>query len=159
MRIIGSIFLILLVLSTTNLVYAQPLSSAELINNARQHDGKVVMYAGEVIGEVMLRGQNAWVNIKDGINAIGIWMDKELASEILNTGSYRAKGDWVVVTGIFNRSCPLHGGDLDIHAQELHRTIAGRATIEDLNTNKRNLALVLLGLLCLVLILRPSRRS
>jgi len=159
MKTTSSIFLILVVLTVTNPAWAQSVSSTELINNARHYDGKTVTYEGEVIGEVMLRGQYAWVNVNDGVNAIGIWMDKELARQIIYAGNYRAKGDWVAVTGVFNRSCPSHGGDLDIHAQELRRTIPGKIMQERFNTTKRNLAGVLLGLLCLVLILRPSKRT
>ena len=37
--------------------YAQPLvSSVELIEKAKELDGKEVIYEGEVIGEVMTRG-------------------------------------------------------------------------------------------------------
>lgn len=96
--------------------YAPPLSSTELINNAKEYDGKSVVYTGEVIGDVMVRGDFVWVNLNDGENAIGIWLDKETAKEIQFTGSYRAKGDRLEVTGVFHRACIQHGGDLDIHA-------------------------------------------
>jgi hypothetical protein len=138
---------------------AMAVSSAELINNARQYDGKTVTYEGEVIGEAMPRGGYAWLNVSDGLNAIGVWVKREMARDIAHTGSYRAKGDWVAVTGVFNRACPMHGGDLDIHAFELRRIGTGRIIKQRLNITKRNLSLVLLGLLCLVLILRPSKRS
>ena len=48
----------------------------------------MIVYAGEVIGDVMVRGDFVWVNINDGENAIGVWLDKELAREIQFTGSY-----------------------------------------------------------------------
>jgi hypothetical protein len=32
--------------------FAQPVSSMELINQAKEYDGKVVSYSGEVIGEI-----------------------------------------------------------------------------------------------------------
>lgn len=140
-------------------VNAAAVSSTELINNARQYDGKTVVYEGEVIGEVLLRGEHAWMNINDGLNAIGVWVKRDMARDITHSGSYRAKGDWVSVAGIFHRACPEHGGDLDIHATELRRIGAGRIIKQHLNITKRNLSLVLLGLLCLVLILRPSKRS
>ncbi len=158
MKIIASIFLILIISLAVSPLCAESLSSAELINNARQYDGKTVSYEGEVIGEVMLRGQYAWVSVNDGRAAISIWVDKESARQIIYAGDYRTKGDWVAVTGIFNRACPVHGGDLDIHAAQLRRSASGKVISERLNTNKRNLAGVLLGLLCLVLILRPSKR-
>ena len=134
--------------------YAQSISSTELINNAKEYDGKTVVYEGEVIGDIMVRGEFAWINVNDGQNAIGIWLDKNLPADILYTGSYKFKGDWVEVTGVFQRACLEHGGDLDIHAQTIRKIRQGRQILERLNTSKRNLGLVLLGVLCLVWILR-----
>jgi hypothetical protein len=143
--------------------YAQHISSTELINKAKEYDGKSVVYAGEVIGDVMERGDSVWVNLNDGENAIGIWLDKELAEEIKYTGSYQTKGDRLEVTGVFHRSCIQHGGDMDIHAQFLRKISPGELVKEQLHTGKRNLTIILLGILCLVLIFlrrrgsRPSR--
>ncbi len=137
--------------------YAQPISSTELINNAKLYDGKIVAYAGEAIGDIMARGDFAWVNLNDGQNAIGIWMSKALAANINYTGSYKSKGDLVEIVGVFNRACPQHGGDLDIHAQGLRKISPGRQVTEKLNVSKRNFTLVLLVILCLVLILRQLK--
>jgi len=137
--------------------YAQPISSAELINNAKQYDGKTVVYEGEVIGDIMVRGDYAWINVNDGQNAIGIWMSKNLVKDILYIGSYKSKGDWVEITGIFQRACLQHGGDLDIHAQAIRKVRQGRHVLERLNMGKRNLVFVLLGVLCLVWILKQLK--
>ncbi|MFA4842854.1 MAG: DNA-binding protein [Candidatus Omnitrophota bacterium] len=139
--------------------YAQAVSSTELINNAKQYDGRTITYAGEAIGEVMPRGDFAWVNISDGENAIGIWIHKELAKEINYAGTYKTKGDWVEVIGTFQQACPAHGGDLDIHAQALRKITPGRLVKERLNTDKRTLALVLLGVLALIWILSRLKRK
>ena len=96
---------------------AQAISSSDLINSAKQYDGQTVVYQGEVIGDVMVRGRFAWVNLNDGKNAIGIWVGKAVAAGIRYAGSYNLAGDFLEVTGIFYRSCPEHGGDLDIHAR------------------------------------------
>lgn len=138
--------------------FAQPISSTELINNAKQYDGKIVVYEGEAIGDVMMRGDFAWVNLNDGKGAIGIWMTKDLAKNIQYTGSYKTRGDWIEVTGVFQRACMQHGGDLDIHAQMIRKINSGRVLTEHLNLSKRNLALTLLGVLCLVLILRQFKK-
>jgi hypothetical protein len=138
--------------------FAQPLSSSELINNAKQFDGKIVVYEGEVIGDVMVRGNYAWINLNDGQNAIGIWIPASLGKEIVYTGSYKSKGDWIEITGIFHRACVVHGGDLDIHASALRKTSTGKPTIEPLNVAKRNQVLIGLGILCLILILRQLSR-
>jgi len=137
--------------------YAQSISSTELINNAKVYDGKVVAYEGEVIGDIMVRGEYAWINVNDGQNAIGIWMDKNLAKDISYAGSYKSKGDWLEITGIFQRACLQHGGDLDIHAQAIRKVRPGRQIIERLNISKRNLVFVLLGVLCLVWILKQLK--
>jgi len=139
--------------------YAQNISSTELINNAKEYDGKTIVYAGEVIGDVMVRGDFAWINLNDGQNAIGIWLDKNLAKEIKYTGSYQTKGDRLEITGVFHRSCIQHGGDMDIHAQDLRKISPGKLVKEQLHTVKRNFTIILLGILCLVLIFVRRRGS
>ena len=134
--------------------YTQSVSSTELINNAKLYDGKIVTYEGEVIGDIMVRGEYAWVNVNDGQNAIGIWLDNNLTKDISYTGSYKSRGDLVEISGVFQRACLEHGGDLDIHAQAFRKVRQGRLIIERLNISKRNLVFVLLGVLCLVWILK-----
>lgn len=137
-----------------SLSFAQSISSAELIKNAKQYDAKAVTYEGEVIGDVMIRGDYAWINVNDGVNAIGIWIAKDLTKGILYTGSYKTKGDWVEISGIFQRACPEHGGDLDIHAQSIGIIQPGRAVNIRLNPDKKNFVLVLLGIIFIIWILR-----
>jgi len=141
-----------------SLSFAQPISSTELINNAKLYDGKTVVYEGEVIGDIMQRGDYAWVNINDGQNAIGIWAVVPLVKAIVYTGSYKSKGDIVEIIGIFQRSCAEHGGDLDIHARLLRKISSGRTVVEKFNLGKRNTVLILAGFLCLILILRQLIR-
>jgi hypothetical protein len=139
--------------------YAQQISSTELINNAKEYDGKSVVYVGEAVGDVMARGDFAWVNINDGENAIGVWLSKELAGEIRFTGSYHAIGDEVEITGVFQRNCIQHGGDMDIHAKHIRRINPGRAVSEELDITKRNFAFILLVLLGVVLVFVRRRRT
>ena len=142
-----------LVFSFRLAVFAQTLSSSELINNAKQYDGKIVTYSGEVIGDVMLRGEFAWANINDGQNALGIWMDALLAKEIKFTGNYKTRGDNFEITGVFHRACLEHGGDLDIHTQSLRKLSNGRMVKENLNFDKVSLIFILLGALFFIWIL------
>lgn len=139
--------------------HAQPLSSVELIKNSRLYEGKTVVFAGEVIGDVMLRSDYAWVNLNDGTNAIGVWVERSLASQIHNSGSYKSRGDWIEVVGLFNRSCLQHGGDLDIHAQSLRKLSTGGLVIERFNLGKRNLTITLAALLSLVWILSLLKKK
>lgn len=146
-------FLVLSFFSFSVSSSAQTLSSTELINDAKQYDGKLVVYTGEVIGDVMLRGEFAWVNINDGDNALGVWMDASLAREIKFTGNYKSRGDSLEISGIFHRICLEHGGDMDIHAKSLRKIASGRLVNEKLNLDKRNLSIVLLGALLIIWIL------
>ncbi len=141
--------------------YAQSVSvsSSELVNNAKIYDGKTVVYTGEAIGDVMVRGEFAWVNVNDGENAIGIWLNKESAQKIKFTGSYHSKGDRLEITGIFHRNCTAHGGDLDIHAQETRTISNGNSIVEKLDTTLRNLVYAFLVVLLFVLIFVRYRKS
>ena len=156
--ILTPILLLAFSLLVSNFCFAQPVSSTELINNAKNYDGKTVAYSGEVIGDIMKRGEYAWVNVSDGQAALGIWLPKDLTRDILYSGSFKFSGDWIEVAGIFQRACPQHGGDLDIHAQALRRISSGKLRIERINTEKRNFIFILSGILCLVLILRQSKQ-
>jgi len=138
---------------------AQPISSSELIKNAKDYDGKTVLYGGEVIGDIMRRGDFAWINVNDGQNAIGVWIDASMLKEITYTGSYRSKGDVVDIAGEFHRACPEHGGDLDIHARALQKKIDGGMIVQKFNPDKRNLIIILLGLLATLWILSLLKRK
>lgn len=94
-------------------------TSTELIENSKKYDKKHVFYWGEAIGDVMIRGDHAWINVNDGANAMGIWVKKEEAKKIKHLGSYKYYGDTVRIMGTFNRACRQHGGDMDIHASKL----------------------------------------
>ncbi len=138
--------------------YAQALSSLELINNAKQYDGQTVTYRGEAVGDIMARGDHAWVNLNDGYIAIGVWVRKIELKDITYLGGYRAKGDVIEVTGIFNRSCPEHGGDLDIHAQEIKKVLSGEFSFKQLSIKKFYIGIFLtLALLSLYSINKFSR--
>lgn len=134
---------------------AQPtVSSTELIENAKELDGKEVAYQGEAIGEVMTRGNYSWVNLHDADNALGVWLPNNFLGLISFTGSYTARGDWLEVKGIFNRACAMHGGDLDIHAAHLAKIRDGRQVKHRLVTEKQRLSIILSGVLLCLLILQ-----
>ncbi|MDD5004926.1 MAG: DNA-binding protein [Candidatus Omnitrophica bacterium] len=138
--------------------FADTISSSELINNAKQYDGKNVTYEGEVIGDIMARGQYCWLNINDGQGAIGIWIEKDLVKDILYTGGYKSKGDVVAVNGIFHRACLQHGGDLDIHAVSIRKIVPGDDIEESLDSGKKNYVITLLAVLFFIWILSLLKR-
>ena len=145
-----------LLIHSSSLCYAQAFSSMELINNAKKYDGNTVVYKGEVIGDIMERREYAWINVNDGTIAIGIWIRKELIKDIVYTGSYKAKGDLVEITGKFNRSCIEHGGDLDIHAQAITKINQGKNISYSLNTKSINFSI---GLFCIIVLVGILRRK
>ncbi|MDD2690051.1 MAG: DNA-binding protein [Candidatus Omnitrophica bacterium] len=157
MKKVYSIFILCILFTVycplSTVCFAQALSSTELINNAKQLDGRTVVYEGEVIGDIMVRGNYAWLNVNDADNAIGIWMNAALIKDIVYSGSYKSAGDIVEIVGVFHRACPEHGGDLDIHAQGLRKISSGKLFKEKLNLGKRNYALVLFAILGLIWIL------
>ncbi len=137
--------LFLVIFSSVSLLFGEGnVSSGDLIRNSENYDGKVVTYEGEVIGDVMCRGEYGWINVSDGENALGIWCKREDLEKIKFAGSYETKGDEVRVSGIFNRSCTQHQGELDLHAQKLEVVESGREIIHPLNTKKAKLAGILL---------------
>lgn len=152
-------FLVLSFFSSPVLSVAQSISSSELINNAKQYDGKLITYSGEVIGDVMLRGEFAWVNINDGDNAVGVWMSAALAKEINFMGTYKSQGDILEITGTFHRVCLEHGGDLDIHAQALRKIGGGKIINHKLDFFKVKLIFILCGVLFLIWISSLFRRK
>ena len=108
-------------------------SSSQIIDDARLLDGKTIVYQGEIIGDIMVRGDHVWINVSDGVNAIGIWLTDEQAKDLTVAGRYNARGDIVRITGQFNRSCPEHGGDYDIHPTAVTIVEAGYPIVHPVN--------------------------
>lgn len=143
-----------LIYLSPSLGYAQPVSAAELMHNAREYDGKVIIFEGEVIGEVMHRHGGAWVNLRDRDYAIGVWMKPEHAALIEYAGSYKTIGDTLRIQGRFNHACIDHAGALDIHALSVEKISPGGLRQEQVNPQRLRNLFILAGVLCLILILR-----
>jgi hypothetical protein len=146
--------LCMLLAITCGYCYAQDPTSLDLINNAKQNDNKPVTYKGEAIGDIMIRGDHAWVHVNDGIIAIGIWAPNTMIGDIRYVGDYQTKGDVVEVTGTFHRSCPEHGGDLDIHASEIKKITSGSLMSHPVGRNKIRIGAYSLMLLTLIIALK-----
>lgn len=105
---------------------AGPVPCAELVDRGRDFDGREILFEGEAIGDPMRRGDHAWVNILDSSGALGAWLPSELLGRITRYGSYRGKGDVLLVRGVFHRACPDHGGDMDIHVEAILAVTPGQ---------------------------------
>jgi len=108
----------------------------DLIEKAKELDGQEVTIQGEVIGERMDRGSYSWVNINDGTNAIGIWINKSEAVKISHYGNYKYKGDTVKITGTFHRACTEHGGEADLHNKSITIVEDGHPVKEQISSAK-----------------------
>ncbi len=135
--------LILLLAFASTCLFGQ-VGSAGLIERARELDGREVVFVGEAIGEAMRRGDHVWLNLLESGGAIGIWVRRADMPAIRYFGSASARGDTLRVRGIFHRSCPEHGGDLDIHALGLEVVAQGELKRETLHAGRMALAAGLL---------------
>jgi hypothetical protein len=121
----GAIFILMVSccafpVSAREIQQKETVASTELIENAREYDNTVIEFKGEVIGDVLKRGSNVWVNISDADNsAIGVYMSADAAKKISVLGHYGTQGDIVLITGTFHMACADHGGDMDIHADQV----------------------------------------
>lgn len=127
-----------------NWSFASTVSGNELVENAKQYNGKLIEYEGEVIGDIMKRGDHAWLNVNDGQRAIGIWASEKQINDIKYLGDYNHIGDKIMVTGFFQRACGQHGGDLDIHALKLIILEQGHEVKHPVSQWKITLAIILL---------------
>ena len=112
-------YILIVAIALTLTLPVLAVSGNELVENANMLDGQIVLFEGEVIGDIMNRGDHAWLNVNDGTRAIGIWAKKDQLNNIDRIGDYFNKGCVIKVVGVFHRACPQHGGDLDIHAEEI----------------------------------------
>lgn len=97
-------------------VDAEEYTLNDLIEKGKELNGKQVVISGEAIGEPLNRGENTWVNINDKTNAMGVYMNTNYSNKIITYGGFNKIGDIIKVSGVFNRACEEHGGDMDIHA-------------------------------------------
>jgi len=132
----------------------------ELISGKQLYNNLVVQFQGEAVGQRLSKTSNVWVNLldKEG-NAIGAYMSKEFSDQIQHYGTYKTRGDQVLIEGIYHTKCEEHGGDTDIHVQKLEILQIGSARDPD----KMNMSLVIgcciLFFVILYLFYRKKKKS
>lgn len=114
-----SLILVLLFMVFALPIHASSWSINELVENADMLDGVVVTIEAEAIGEVLERGEFAWVNINDGTNAIGVYVPIDEAKKIAYFGDYQHTGDTLRFSAVFHNACVEHGGEMDLHASSI----------------------------------------
>jgi hypothetical protein len=123
------IALLILLVPTIAFADAESIGSNDLIDRAKDYDGQTVVYEGEVIGDILYRGDYAWLAVFDGNNTIGCYVTTEQAKQISVVGGYGKSGDTVQIEGIFHRACAEHGGDLDIHCVSIRVLTIGETVV------------------------------
>lgn len=118
------------------------ISVTDLIEKAKENDLKEVAIKGEVIGDIFYKGDFVWINVSDGVNAIGIWVSRKTAEILSHPGDYDHKGDFVQVTGKFNRACIGHMGETDIHLDNLRVLKKGEMVPHPVDYKKLNITLI-----------------
>ena len=92
----------------------------KLLEQQDRLDSKQISFHGEVVGQPIYEKKGVFVNVMDQeFNALGIYMDKSMVAKITHYGRYGTRGDFVKVSGIFHKVCTQHGGDTDLHADEI----------------------------------------
>ncbi len=151
-------------------------TGAELVERWESWDGRQVTFTGEVIGDLMHRGDGAWIHLNDdayylrnieegaplgGYNSgHAVWLPAALAERVSYAGRYAYQGDVVAVEGVFNAACAAHGGDMDIHASDLAVISTGHSVIDPIEDAKFVWAVVLSVLAALLWsIERRTRRG
>ncbi len=142
---------------------AQRVNISDLVNRMEEFDGRLIIVEGEVVGDIMRRGDHAWITVNDdafseksieeggdfaGYSNIGmgIWAETWQVEQLKHLGSYRAKGDRVRVEGTFYRVCQEHGGDTDIHARRIELLEEGHEIGHPFNYARLAVFLALLAL-------------
>lgn len=157
-RVLALLLIIFALASSATPAFAA-VSSTQLIESSQAHDGEKITYVGEAIGDVMKRGENGWVNVHDGDNAIGIWAQVDELNKIGVTGDYGHIGNTVLVKGTYNRACSEHGGEADIHAESLSIVEAGSAIEHSFNLNKAFAAAILAPLALALFFIERYRKK
>lgn len=135
-----TIALFLLMAFACRVVLSAPISITSLIENAKENDLKEVIVEGEVIGDIFYKGDFVWINVSDGANAIGVWMPKKLVETLSPPGDYNHDGDFVQITGNFNRACTEHMGEVDIHLNNLVILKSGEKVSHPVDMKKLKIA-------------------
>jgi aspartyl/asparaginyl-tRNA synthetase len=133
---ISFVIVILLPIFAANCHAAAVWSSNELIEKARELDGRELSYSGELVTAILNRADYAFINLNDGSNAIGVWCKSSALNSVKFAGSYKRKGDILEVRGEFHRACPYHNGELDIHADEIKIVKSGYSLEEHIDQRK-----------------------
>ncbi len=136
----------------------ETISISKLLAHSTEFDQQEVVFKGEAIGDLMIRGEDGWVNISDGKSAIGVFGPAALLEQINLLGGYHTRGDMVKITGIFHHHCPKHHGGTHVSARKIEVLQEGFIQEEELSPLKLYLSILLALLAMLSLLVRQIFR-
>ncbi|MCX6348520.1 MAG: hypothetical protein NTV79_03320 [Candidatus Aureabacteria bacterium] len=115
-----------------------------LISSGAAYDGREVTIRGEVIGDIMERGGEYWLNVlsPEGV-AIGVRAGRDQIESIACLGDYSHSGDTVAVKGIYYRYAQRFGGETCVIADEVRVVKAGATIAHPLPRGKILLSILL----------------
>jgi hypothetical protein len=152
------------------------LSSADLYDCPQLHDGRAIVFRGEVVGQVLGRGERVWLQVNDdayaelvgplprhryylgGNSGVGVSVTRDEAAGIRWRGGPSSRGDRVEVEGVFHRVEPRSGEVAVIVATRLDVIEVGEP-IPQQRRRDRQVVAYLLGALALGLSLLQHRRA
>jgi hypothetical protein len=112
------------------------IASSEVLACPDAFDGHVVVYVGEVVGDVLQRRDGAWALVNDdayalevgplsghrefegGNTGLSVWLPDDQATLVDEPGNADRRGDVVRVRGVIRRADPADGGGLTLRAVE-----------------------------------------
>ncbi|MCX5666578.1 MAG: DNA-binding protein [Candidatus Omnitrophica bacterium] len=150
-------FVIVVAILFTANCYAVVWSSNELIEKAKELNGRKLNYRGELVTTILNRGEYSWINLSDNFNAIGVWCKSSLLTGVKFAGDYKNRGDTIEVNGIFNRACSIHNGELDIHADTVKIVKKGYPVVRRMDLKRINSAAALFVFTILTVIVFRKR--
>ena len=153
------ILILVLLLFSCHATFAHAVtwSSNELIEKAKELNGRKLNYRGELVTAILDRGEYSWINLNDGFNAIGVWCKSSLLGEVKFAGDYKNRGDVIEVNGTFNRACSVHNGELDLHADMIKIVKEGHSFAMAIDLKRINSSIVLFAFTILTVIIFKRR--
>jgi hypothetical protein len=118
-------------------------SSGQVVACPLAFDGAFVLFAGEVVGELLPRDGGAWAQVNDdayalevgpvlghrehaGFNSgLAVWLPDAVAEQITTVGRPGVRGDVVLLAGQIHRADPDDGGGLTLRAARMQRLADG----------------------------------
>jgi hypothetical protein len=110
---------------------------ALVVSCPARFDGRRVTYVGEVVGDLLVRDDGAWVQVNDddyalevgplpghrdrrGTNSgLSVWLPDPLTEQLTGLGRPGVWGDIIEVSGTIRRTDPTDGGGLTLRADQL----------------------------------------